>query len=55
MQDLDTVIDVGRAVTARALGIDRGRRRRPSGREGASFEEAIDFWFSRWQQLAAAT
>jgi dihydrodipicolinate synthase/N-acetylneuraminate lyase len=55
MQDLDTVIDVGRAVTARALGIDRGSRRRPSGREGASFEEAIDFWFSRWQQLAAAT
>ena len=49
MQDLDTVIDVGRAVTARALGFDRGLRRRPSGREGASFEAAIDVWFARWQ------
>jgi len=51
MQDLDTVIDVGRAVTARSLGFDRGRRRRPSGREGPSFEAAVDFWFSRWQQF----
>lgn len=53
MQDLDTVIDVGCAVTARALDLDRGSRRRPSGREGASFEAAIDFWFSRWQQFEA--
>jgi dihydrodipicolinate synthase/N-acetylneuraminate lyase len=55
MQDLDTVIDVGRAVTARALGLNLGSRRRPSGREGASFEVAIDFWFSRWQQFEAGT
>ncbi|MEJ0079018.1 MAG: hypothetical protein WDO17_27020 [Alphaproteobacteria bacterium] len=53
MQDLDTVIDAGRAVTARALGRDPGSRRRPSGREGRSFEAAIDFWFSRWQQFEA--
>jgi 2-keto-3-deoxy-L-arabinonate dehydratase len=54
MQDLDTVIDVGRAVTARALGFHRGSRRRPSGREGASFEAAIEVWFSRWQEFEAA-
>lgn len=52
MQDLDTVIDVGRAVTARALGLDPGSRRRPSGREGLSFDGAIDFWFSRWREFA---
>ena len=51
MQDLDTVIDVGRAVTARALELERGSRRRPSGREGPSFEAALEFWFSRWQQF----
>jgi len=51
MQDLDTVIDVGRAVAARLLDLDRGSRRQPSGREGASFDAAIDFWFSRWQEF----
>ena len=55
MQDLDTVIDVGRAVTARALDFDRGSRRGPSGREGPSFDAAIEFWFSRWQQFEAAS
>lgn len=54
MQDLDTVIDVGRAVTARLLDLDRGDRRQPSGREGASFDSAIDFWFSRWQEFGVA-
>ncbi|MGB9366911.1 MAG: hypothetical protein WCE79_12960 [Xanthobacteraceae bacterium] len=54
MQDLDTVIDVGRAVTARLLDLDRGSRRQPSGREGASFDAAIDFWFSRWQEFGLA-
>jgi 4-hydroxy-tetrahydrodipicolinate synthase len=52
MQDLDTVIDVGRAVSARLLGLDRGSRRQPSGREGASFDAAIDFWFARWHEFA---
>ena len=51
MQDLDTVIDVGRAVTARLLSLDRGSRRQLSGREGAAFDAAIDFWFSRWQEF----
>jgi dihydrodipicolinate synthase/N-acetylneuraminate lyase len=51
MQDLDMVIDVGRAVAARALGLDLGKRRHPSGREGASFDSAIDVWFSRWQEF----
>jgi 2-keto-3-deoxy-L-arabinonate dehydratase len=51
MQDLDTVIDVGRAVTARLLDLARGSRRQPSGREGASFDAATDFWFSRWQEF----
>lgn len=51
MQDLDTVIDVGRAVTARLLDLDRGSRRQPSGREGTSFDAAIDFWFSRWREF----
>ena len=54
MQDLDTVIDVGRAVTARVLDLDRGSRREPSGREGKSFDAAIDFWFSRWQEFGLA-
>jgi hypothetical protein len=49
MQDLDTVIDVGRAVTARALDLDLGTRRQRSGREGPSFDAAVDFWFSQWQ------
>src|ERR1041385_5288266 len=52
MQDLDTVIDVGRTITARALGLDAGIRRRPSGREGPSFDAAIEFWFSRWREFA---
>jgi 4-hydroxy-tetrahydrodipicolinate synthase len=51
MQDLDTVIDVGRTVMARALDLDPGARRRPSGREGPSFAAAMDVWFSRWQQF----
>jgi hypothetical protein len=51
MQDLDTVIDVGRAVTARLLDLTPESRRQPSGREGASFDAAIDFWFSRWQEF----
>ena len=51
MQDLDTVIDAGRAVTARALDLDPGIRRRPSGREGPSFAAAIDFWFACWREF----
>lgn len=54
MQDLDTVIDVGRSVTARLLNLDPGSRRQPSGREGASFDAAIDFWFSRWQEFGGS-
>jgi dihydrodipicolinate synthase/N-acetylneuraminate lyase len=55
MQDLDTVIDVGRTVTARALGLDPGGRRKPSGREGASFDAAADFWFARWREFERTT
>jgi dihydrodipicolinate synthase/N-acetylneuraminate lyase len=51
MQDLDTVIDVGRAVAARLLSLDLGSRRQPSGRQGASFDAAIDFWFAQWQEF----
>lgn len=51
MQDLDTVIDVGRRMTARLLDRDYGNRRQPSGRQGVSFEAAIDFWFSQWQEF----
>jgi hypothetical protein len=54
MQDLDMVIHVDRAVTARALGFDAGIRRQPSGREGVAFGGAIDFWFSRWQTPIAS-
>jgi dihydrodipicolinate synthase/N-acetylneuraminate lyase len=54
MQDLDMVIDVGRVVAARALGFDLGKRRQPSGREGASFDAAIDVWFSRWREFGLA-
>jgi dihydrodipicolinate synthase/N-acetylneuraminate lyase len=55
MQDLDMVIDVGRAIMARALDLDLASRRRSSGREGPSFEATIDFWFPYWQQLEAKT
>jgi dihydrodipicolinate synthase/N-acetylneuraminate lyase len=54
MQDLDSVIDVGRAVTARVLGLERGTRRQPSGREGRSFDAAVEFWFSRWREFGLA-
>jgi len=53
MQDLDMVIDIGRAVTARALGFDAGSRRQPAGRDGVALEAAVDFWFARWQTLVA--
>lgn len=52
MQDLDTVIDVGRAVMARELGLaDTGSRRLASRPQGDSFEPAIDFWFSQWREF----
>jgi len=52
MQDLDTVIDVGRAVTARAIGLhDAGGRRLASRRPSETFGPAIDFWFARWREL----
>lgn len=50
MQDLDTVIDVGRAVAARALGLqDIGSRREASRHQGGMLEPAIDFWFAQWR------
>ena len=51
MQDLDMVIDVGRAVTARALDLNLWSRRNPSGREGRALETAIAFWLPRWYDL----
>jgi len=51
MQDLDTVIDVGRAVTARALGIAQVAGRRLAPAQGDAFEPAIDFWFARWDAM----
>jgi hypothetical protein len=39
---------------ARALKLDRGSRRKPSGREGPSFDAAVDFWFSRWERFAGS-
>ena len=50
MQDLDTVIDVGRAVTARALGLDLGSRRMTPARP-ETLAPAIDFWFSRSSEI----
>jgi len=32
-----------------------GSRRQPSGRDGAALEAAVDFWFARWQALAASS
>ena len=56
MQDLDTVIDVGRAVTARALGLNHsGSRRLASAREAETFERAIDFWFAQWREFQVST
>jgi 4-hydroxy-tetrahydrodipicolinate synthase len=52
MQDLDTVIDVGRAVTARALGLERvARRRLAPARPSHTLEAAIDFWFAQWDEI----
>jgi 4-hydroxy-tetrahydrodipicolinate synthase len=51
MQDLDTVIDVGRAITARALDMKLGRRRRPSNVDAPSFQRAIEAWWPYWQMM----
>ena len=51
MQDLDTVLDVGRAVTARALGIKQGLRRLPSGRDQQTLSAAIEAWWVHWQAM----
>jgi hypothetical protein len=53
MQDLDTVIDLGRSVTAKILGIPLGARRHASGRDPHAFESAVDMWFSYWQTMNA--
>jgi 4-hydroxy-tetrahydrodipicolinate synthase len=51
MQDLDTVVDVGRAVTARALGFKPGPRRMPSGRDPKTMSAAIEAWWPHWQAI----
>ena len=51
MQDLDTVIDVGRAITARALDMDLGVRRVSSGLEMNAFGRAIDTWWPYWKAM----
>ena len=51
MQDLDTVIDVGRAITARALDMELGVRRLPSGLERNAFGRAIDTWWPYWKGM----
>jgi 2-keto-3-deoxy-L-arabinonate dehydratase len=51
MQDLDTVIDVGRAITARALDMKPGQRRRPSNVDAQSFQRAIEAWWPYWQVM----
>jgi hypothetical protein len=48
---LDTVIDVGRAITARALDMKLGRRRRPSNVDAPSFQRAIEAWWPYWQMM----
>lgn len=53
MQDLDTVIDLGRSVTSKILGIPLGARRHASGRDPHAFESAVDMWFSYWQTMNA--
>jgi 2-keto-3-deoxy-L-arabinonate dehydratase len=51
MQDLDTVIDVGRAITAQALQLNRGLRRVPSGLDAHALERAIDTWWPFWKSM----
>jgi dihydrodipicolinate synthase/N-acetylneuraminate lyase len=51
MQDLDTVLDVGRAVTARALGFKQGLRRLPSCRDPQTLSAAIEAWWVHWQAM----
>ncbi len=51
MQDLDTVVDVGRAMTARALGFKPGPRRLPSARDPKTLSLAIEAWWPQWQAI----
>ena len=51
MQDLDTVLDVGRAVTARALGFKQGLRRLLSSRDSKTLSAAIEAWWVHWQAM----
>lgn len=45
MHDLDMVIDVDQAVTARMLHLNPRVRRRPSGRNAKALQEAVDRCF----------
>jgi dihydrodipicolinate synthase/N-acetylneuraminate lyase len=51
MQDLDTAIDVGRAITARALNLKLGERRRPSDIDAQARQRAVDAWWPYWQEM----
>jgi len=51
MQDIDTVLDVGRAVTARALGFKQGLRRLLSSRDSKTLSAAIEAWWVHWQAM----
>jgi len=48
MQDLDTVIDLGRVVTAHVLDIPIGTRRTTTARDPRAFQSAVDTWLPYW-------
>jgi 2-keto-3-deoxy-L-arabinonate dehydratase len=52
MQDLDTVVDVGRAITAMSLNFNLGVRRVPSRLNSCSLKRAIDIWWPFWKSMA---
>lgn len=54
MQDLDTVITVGREVTARALGFSDQGRRATASRHTASLNAAIDVWAGYWTDVLSS-
>jgi 4-hydroxy-tetrahydrodipicolinate synthase len=49
MQDLDTLLEVGRSITAKALGIAPGRRRGGSRFEASHIEPVIERWAATWR------
>lgn len=54
MQDLATVVSVGKAVTGRLLGFDGFRMRMETGFDPEGLAEAVAFWLGVWTKYVAS-